>query len=146
MTEKILNIITIVMFAITVVILGLFMFGGEVPNQLYPTPVYTASMLNWAYLLFGIAIILAVIFPVVRLATRPKEAMKSFIGLAAVVVLVLIAYAISDGTPMNIVGYSGTDNVPSILKFSDTILFTMYFLFAGAIVAIVGSEIYRKIK
>lgn len=146
MTEKILNIITIVMFAITVVILGLFMFGGEVPNQLYPTPVYTASMLNWAYLLFGIAIILAIIFPVVRLATRPKEAMKSFIGLAAVVVLVLIAYAISDGTPMNIVGYTGTDNIPSTLKFSDTILFTMYFLFAGAIVAIVGSEIYRKIK
>ena len=41
MTEKILKIITIVMFAITLVILGMFMFGGEVPDQLYSTPIHT---------------------------------------------------------------------------------------------------------
>lgn len=146
MTEKILNIITAVMFIITAVILGLFIFGGELPNPTYTTPVYTATLLNWAYVLFGIAIVAAIAFPVIRLATRPKEAMKSFIGLAAVALLVFIAYAMSDGTPMEIVGYSGTDNVPSMLKFSDTILFTMYFLFFGAIVAIIGSEIYRKVK
>lgn len=146
MNNKILGIVTIAMFVITVVLLGLFMFGGSVPNQLYDTPVYTSSLLNWSYILFGIAIIAAVIFPVVRLATRPKEAMKSFIGLAIVAVLVLIAYALSDGTPMKITGYTGTDNIPSMLKFSDTILFTMYFLFIGAILAIAGSEIYRRIK
>ena len=31
-SKKILNLVTIVMFVITVVLLGLFMFGGEVPN------------------------------------------------------------------------------------------------------------------
>lgn len=144
--NKILGIVTIAMFAITVVVLALFMFGGSVPNQQYDTPVYTASLLNWSYILFGIAIIAALVFPTARLFTRPKQAMKSFIGLAVVAVLILIAYALSDGTPMNIVGYSGPDNVPSMLKFSDTILFTMYFLFAGAIIAIAGSEIYRRIK
>ena len=30
-SKKILNLVTIVMFVITVVLLGLFMFGGEVP-------------------------------------------------------------------------------------------------------------------
>ena len=30
--NKILNIVTIVMFVITVVLLGLFYFGGELPN------------------------------------------------------------------------------------------------------------------
>ena len=83
-SKKILNIVTIVMFLITVVLLGLFMFGGEIPNQQYSTPVYTSTLLNWAYLLFGIAIIAAVIFPIARLFTRPKQAMKSFIGLAFV--------------------------------------------------------------
>ena len=39
-SKKILNLVTIVMFVITVVLLGLFMFGGEVPNQPYTTPVY----------------------------------------------------------------------------------------------------------
>lgn len=145
-SKKILNIVTIAMFVITAVLLGLFMFGGSVPNQQYDTPVYTATFLNWAYVLFGIAIIAALVFPIARLFTRPKQAMKSFIGLAVVAVLILIAYALSDGTPMKIVGYSGTDNVPSVLKFSDTILFTMYFLFGGAFLAIAGSEIYRRIK
>lgn len=145
-SKQILNIVTIAMFVVTAVLLGLFMFGGRVPNQQYDTPVYTATFLNWAYVLFGIAIIAALVFPIARLFTRPKQAMKSFIGLAVVAVIILIAYALSDGTPMKIVGYSGPDNVPSMLKFSDTILFTMYFLFGGAIVAIAGSEIYRKIK
>lgn len=146
MTEKILKIVTIVMFAITLVILGMFIFGGEVPDQLYTTPIYTASLLNWAYILFIIAVIAAVIFPIVRLFTRPKQAMKSFLGLAVLAVIILIAYAMSDGTPLNIVGYTGTDNVPSHLMFSDTILYTMYFLFGGAIVAIIATELLRKVR
>ena len=145
-SKRILNIVTIVMFLITVVLLGLFMFGGDVPNQLYTTPVYTSALLNWAYALFAIAIIAALIFPVARLFTRPKQAMKSFIGLAFVVILVLIAYAMADGTPMKLIGYNGPDNVPSMLILSDTIIYTMYFLFAGAILAILGTEIYRRIR
>ena len=146
MTEKILKIVTIVMFAVTAVILGMFIWGGDVPDQQYTTPVYTASLLNWAYVLFVIAVIAAVIFPIVRLFTRPKQAMKSFIGLAALAVVVLIAYAMADGTPMYIIGYSGTDNVPSRLIFSDTIIYTMYILFGAAIIAIFATELLRKVR
>ena len=146
MTEKILKIVTIVMFAVTAVILGMFIWGGDVPDQQYTTPVYTASLLNWAYVLFVIAVIAAVIFPIVRLFTRPKQAMKSFIGLAALAVVVLIADAMADGTPMNIIGYSGTDNVPSRLIFSDTIIYTMYILFGAAIIAIFATELLRKVR
>ncbi len=145
-SKKILNIVTIVLLVITVVILAMFAFGGNVPNQSYPTPVYTSTLLNWAYILFGLTSIAAIIFPLARLFSRPKQAMKSFIGLAAIAVLVLIAYTLADGTPMKLVGYTGTDNIPSMLIFSDTILYTMYFLFAGAILAILGSEIYRRVK
>ncbi|WP_298615216.1 hypothetical protein [uncultured Odoribacter sp.] len=146
MTEKILKIITIVMFAITLVILGMFMFGGDVPDQIYPTPIYTGALLNWAYVLFVIAIIAAIIFPITRLFTRPKQAMKSFIGLVALAVVILFAYLLADGTPMQIVGYTGPDNVPSRLIFSDTIIYTMYFLFAGAIIAILATELLRKFR
>ena len=130
--NKILNIVTIVMFVITVVLLGLFYFGGELPNSQYVTPVYTEQLLWWSYLLFGVAIVAALVFPIARLFTRPKEAMKSFIALAGIIVLVLIAYSMSDGTIMNIPGYSGSDNVPGTLKFTDTILITTYFLGIGA--------------
>lgn len=146
MTEKILNIVTIAMFGITVVLLGMFLFGGEIPNQSYPTPVYTASLLNWSYLLFIIAAVAALVFPMVRLFTRPKQAMKSFIGLLALIVVVVIAYAMSDGTPMNIIGYDGTDNVPSRLIFSDTILYTMYFLCVGVVIAIAVTEVIRRVR
>ncbi len=145
-SKKILNILTIVMFAITAVLLCLFMFGGEVPNQVYPTPVYTSTLLNWAYVLFGMAIVSAIIFPIIRLFTRPQQAIKSIIGLAVIVIVVLIAYAMADGTPMKLIGYNGPDNVPSMLILSDTIIYTMYFLFAGTVLAIVGTEIYRRVK
>ncbi len=145
-SKKILNIITLVMFIITLVLLGLFIFGGKVPNQVYDTPVYTGALLNWAYILCGIAILSAIIFPIVRLFTRPKQAMKSFIGLAGLIVIVLIAYALADDTPLKLIGYNGPDNVPSRLLMSDTIIYTMYFLFAGAILAIIGTEIYKRVK
>ena len=144
--NKILNIVTIVMFVITVVLLGLFYFGGELPNSQYVTPVYTEQLLWWSYLLFGVAIVAALVFPIARLFTRPKEAMKSFIALAGIIVLVLIAYSMSDGTIMNIPGYSGSDNVPGTLKFTDTILITTSFLGIGAIGAIVVREIIRRAR
>ena len=144
--NKILNIVTIVMFVITVVLLGLFYFGGELPNSQYVTPVYTEQLLWWSYLLFGVAIVAALVFPIARLFTRPKEAMKSFIALAGIIVLVLIAYSMSDGTIMNIPGYSGSDNVPGTLKFTDTILITTYFLGIGAIGANVVTEIIRRVR
>ena len=144
--NKILNIVTIVMFVITVVLLGLFYFGGELPNSQYVTPVYTEQLLWWSYLLFGVAIVAALVFPIARLFTRPKEAMKSFIALAGIIVLVLIAYSMSDGTIMNIPGYSGSDNVPGTLKFTDTILITTYFFGIGAIGAIVVTEIIRRVR
>ena len=145
-SKKILNILLLLMFVITVVVLGLFIFGGELPNQAYPTPVYTSAFLNWAYILCGIAIVAAIAFPIARLFSRPKQALKSLIGLVGVAIVVMVAYSLADGTPMDLKGYNGPDNVPSMLILSDTIIYTMYILFVGAILAILGSEIYRRVK
>ena len=134
------------MFVITVVVLGLFIFGGELPNQAYPTPVYTSAFLNWAYILCGIAIVAAIAFPIARLFSRPKQALKSLIGLVGVAIVVMVAYSLADGTPMDLKGYNGPDNVPSMFILSDTIIYTMYILFVGAVLAILGSEIYRRVK
>lgn len=145
-SKKILNILLLLMFVITVVVLGLFIFGGELPNQAYPTPVYTSAFLNWAYILCGIAIVAAIAFPIARLFSRPKQALKSLIGLVGVAIVVMVAYSLADGTPMDLKGYNGPDNVPSMLILSDTIIYTMYILFVGAVLAILGSEIYRRVK
>lgn len=146
MTNKILNIATIAMLAITVVILGLFIFGGELPNTQYPTPVYTEALINWSAILFVIAAIAALAFPIARLFTRPKEAVKSLVALLGIAVVILLAYSLSDGTVMNIPGYEGPDNVPSRLVFADTILITMYILGIGAVLAILVTEVIRKVR
>ena len=146
MIRKLLNILLIVLLAITFTILGMFIFGGDVPNQLYPTPVYTSLLLNWAFALIIIAAIVALAFPIARLATRPAQALKTLIPIVLFAIIVLIAYFMADGTPMKIVGYSGTDNVPSHLIFTDTVLKTMYILFGLAVLSIFGSELYRKFR
>ncbi len=146
MIEKILNIATIVLFLTTAIILGLFLFGEDIPNTQYKTPVYTGTLLNWVYILCGIAVFTALLFPTIRLFTRPKQAIKSFVGLLGIAAVVLIAYTMADGTPMKITGYTGPDNVPSRLILTDTIIYTMYFLFIAAIIAIVTTEILRRVR
>ena len=144
MVEKLLNVLVAVLIAITVAIGIMFAVGGELPNQLYSTPVYTGTLLNWAYILLGLATVSALLFPLVRLATRPKQALGSLLGLVVLAVVIGVSYSLSDGTPLELVGYNGLDNVPSMLMFSDTIIFTMYFLLGGTVAAILVTEIYRK--
>lgn len=144
--SKILNIVTYVMITVTVVLLGLFYFGGEIPNQAYTTPVYTQELLVWAYILFAISAGAAIIFPLVRFVMNPKDAMKGIIAMAGLVLVILIAYSMSDATLLNLPGYTGSDNTPGKLMFADTILYTMYFLGIGTLVAILVTEIIRKLR
>lgn len=143
---KILKIATIVMIAITVIVLSLFIWGGDLPNELYKTPLYTDALLGWAYILFFVSVVGALIFPIVTILTNPKAAMKGIVGVASLLLIIGVSYALADGTVMNIPGYSGDDNVPSTLIFSDVVLYTMYILGISSILAIIATEIYRKVK
>lgn len=144
--SKILNIVTYVMITVTVVLLGLFYFGGEIPNQAYTTPVYTQELLVWGYILFFLATGAAILFPIIRFIASPKDAMKGIIAMAGLGLVILIAYSLSDATLLDLPGYTGTDNTPGKLMFADTILYTMYFLGIGALVAILATEIIRKLR
>ena len=64
--SKYLNILTTFIVAITVVLLGMLMWGGELPNTQYDTPVYMDQIMWWAYTLLGLGALLAV-FLMVRL-------------------------------------------------------------------------------
>lgn len=143
---KYLNIATIAMFVITGVLMVMYYAGGEVPNQLHPTPVFTNEMIVWAYILLAIAAGSAFLFGILGFIMNIKEAKKSLISLAAIAVCVFISYAMADGTLIDLPGYTGGDNTPSTLIFADTILYSMYFLGVGAIVAIISTEILSKLR
>lgn len=144
--SKYLNILTYVMLGLTVIFVAMFYFGGEVPNAAYTTPVYTDSLIYWAKALFYITVGLSILFPVIQLVTNPKGAIKGLAGLAGLGLIILIAYSLSDGTLLDLPGYTGEDNNVGTLKFADTVLYTMYILGIGTIVSIVVTETLRQLR
>lgn len=144
--SSILNIVLLSLLAITLFFAGLFYFGGYVEGTIYPTPIYTESFLNWAKALLIATASVAIVFEIIFILLRPKNAVRSVISLLGLAVVVFIAYSLGDGTPLNLVGYEGPDNVPSMLIMSDMFLYTMYFLFGIAIVSIAYSEISRLFR
>ena len=116
------------MFAIILIVLCLFFLGGDATGDAVIAgvdpemwqPAQTDALLYLMYALFGIAIaatILGAIFQFgAALKDNPANAIKSLLGLVLLVVVLVVAWSMGDGTPMQIQGYSGTDNVPFWLK------------------------------
>ena len=144
--SKYLNILTIAIYAVTLVLLGMLGWGGMLPNTQYDTPVYMDQIMWWTYALCIAAVVVMVVFAIFQLFSSPKQAVKALLGAVGFIIIVLIAYSLSDGTIMNIPGYSGTENTPEMLKFTDTILFIMYIASIAAVGSIIVTEIIRKVR
>ena len=144
--SKLLSIVLYAILAVTLVLVGLFFFGGEVEGATYHTPIYTETFLNWGIALVIGAAVITILFEVVRLVINPKNAARSLVSIALIALVVFIAYSLSDATILNLPGYNGSDNVPSMLVLSDTFLYTMYFLFGGAFLAIIYTEVSRMFR
>ncbi len=144
--SKYLNILTYVMIGLTAVFVAMFYLGGEVPNQAYPTPVYTDVVLQWAKVLFFATTGLSLLFPIIQLVTNPKGAVKGLAGLVVLGLIILISYSLSDGTLLDLPGSTIEDNNPATLRFADTVLYTMYILGVGAVFTIVVTEVLRRLR
>lgn len=51
--------------------------------------------MKWAYVLLGITAIVALIFPIINMVLNPKKALKSIISVAALALLIFVAYSFS---------------------------------------------------
>lgn len=60
-------------------------------------------------------------------------------------ILLVIAYSIGDGTPLNILGYEGPDNVTARLKMTDMWIYTIYILMALSVAAMLLSPLIKRI-
>jgi hypothetical protein len=141
--SKYLNIVLFILLGVSLIFLGLFYFGGEVENAARTTPVFTQSFLNWGKMLLAGAAAISIIFEIAHLVLNPRNAVRTLISIGLLGVIVLIAYSMGDGTPLQLVGYKGSDNVPSMLILGDTFLYTTYILFGGVLVSIFVSEVSR---
>lgn len=113
---------------------------------LYFTGSVEVDLMLWCmYAFLGIAVLIAILMPVVNLIQNPKAAAGSLLGLAIVAVVIIIAYSLSSEMPIpNSAG--GFFEDPTVLKISDTGLYATYAAFVAAIATIFGGEIIRLFK
>jgi hypothetical protein len=108
----------------------------------------TDYALIWAYILFILTAIAAVVFPLFTVVTNVKALVRTLAIFAGAAVLILLSYFVfASDTPIEILGYAGTDNRdPVTLKWVGTGLFSTYILFGMAILSILYSEIASMFK
>jgi hypothetical protein len=103
-------------------------------------------LLYWTYLLCFFAVVFAIGFPAVQMIANPKSGLKALISLGVIGLLMFAAYQLGDGTIMEIAGYNGPDNIPSRLKLTDMIMFSLYGMTVIAVIALLYSEISKLFK
>jgi hypothetical protein len=144
--SNILNYVLYALLAVTVVFTIMYFSGGDVPGEAYATPVYTDLILNWAKILVLGTAVFTIVFEIVNVVLNPKNAVRSLISIAVLLVIAFVSYALADGTPLNLGGYEGSDNVPSMLKLAGAFLYGTYVLLGIVVVAILGTELSRIFK
>ena len=147
--RKIVNIVLWVLLGISVVLTVLFYFGKVVPGTEGTTteePVATDAMLTWAYILFGIALLITIVFSLINVIINPSGAKKGLISILFMVVVFALGYLLASDTPLSMPGYEGTENVPNVIKWVGTGLNAAYILAALAFLSILYVEIAKIFK
>ncbi len=108
----------------------------------------TDYALGWAYILLAIAAIAAILFPLVTIVTDVRAILRMLMVVGAAAVLLLVSYFVfASDTPIQILGYTGTDNTnPVALKWIGTGLFSTYIIFGIAILSILYFEVVSIFK
>lgn len=146
--SKIITISLYVLMGVSAVLALVFYGGSDIPGTEgtpMREPVVTDTILTWAFILVGVAIVAALIFPLITMVLNPKNAKKTLIGLGVIVVVVFIAWVFSSDEVLQL-ATDHKDNVPQVLKFAGTQLGTMYTLLGLAILSIFFTEIRSFFK
>jgi amino acid transporter len=140
---------------ISIVVLALFYLGGQAPGEELISadlsqPKFTDIMLYWCYVLLLVTVIVLILFAVFsffkQLKENPKKALGGFIALIGLVAMLVIFYTIGSGKPLNIPGYSGSDNVPPMLKMTDMWLYSSYLMLVLTVASILVSPLLKRKK
>lgn len=136
---KYLSIFLFVVSAVLAVAFYLKPAGKEVEETMVEIVLY------YAYVLFGLAVILAIGLPFISLVDNPKKFKRIFINLAAVVVVFGLGYILASGAPLPKIT---TEIAPTanVLKLTDTGLIVTYLLIAASVLAILSGGIINMVR
>lgn len=152
--NKLPNLSLWILFAISIVVSVLFWVGGSeevvINNNPWDQPFYTDALLDWGYILFGLAILITIIVTVVQFTAsfkaNPKKGLTSIAVVVGFIGVFVISWFLGSSEPINIIGYEGTDNSGFWAQFTDMCVFSMYILSVATLLTIIGTTVYSKIK
>ena len=133
----------------------MFFAGGsegslEVAGDFLNIPKFTDLLLYWIYVLVGLVILVTFGFVLAKLVETckvdPKAGIRSVLVVRAAVGLVALCWFLGSPEKVEILGYEGTDNVGTMARLSDAIMYLVYILTASTVVALVWGVIYTKVK
>lgn len=136
----------IVLMVISVGLIGLSFSEGNI-NAMNDGS-FTEVVINYTIVVFLVAAFGAVIAELIALIllSDTKTIIKKVVALACAAVLILVCWSMADTTPLQILGYEGTQNTPMWLSIADTSIFLFYIFFVVAVVSIIASEVYNALK
>jgi hypothetical protein len=109
MSRKTLNIITIVLFVVSIIV-GIFTFVNAAALKNGESGLLN-PLFYWTALLLIVTVVLALLLPLPSILKNPKMLKKTLFAIVGIVVAFLIVYVLSKGTPaentMNNLGLAG---------------------------------------
>ena len=154
LSYKISYYILYAMFAVILIVIGLFFFGGDaqgdavlmgVDPEMWQ-PAYTDALLFLTYALFAIVSIAAVVSFFHFLVSNPKASMGSLYVLAGSLIVLGITWFMGSPEKLEIVSSGGTDNVGFWAQATDMFLYSLYTLFVVAIICMLLGGIKKKLS
>lgn len=151
---KYIKYISYVLLLLGVGVLAYFLITSALyPEPTTEYPVGTVGnvmgvnvMLIYAYIIFAIALVLAVVFPVINIVSNPRGAMRTLIGLGAMIVIFGASYLLASDAPVPNPAENGFFTNPAMLKLTDVGLYSAYAILAIAILVILWGEIRSAVK
>lgn len=143
--SKITTPILWILFAAAIILTVVTMFGGDVEGATLRTPLYLDSILFYTYGVLILCTALTLILEIINIIANPGKSKKSIFSFILIAVIIALSYSGADGSKLSIPGYEGADNIPSMLKLTDTGLYTFYILGIAAVVLIIGLEIRNSL-
>lgn len=128
--------VQLVLMLCGVAVFAYFLFAGEAA---------VGAMLTWAYIILGLALVSAVVFPLISMFSNPKAAVRTLIGMVVAVAAIFGLYSLAGAEPMLLPNGDVFDNVTT-LKLTDTGLYIAYIVLAASFVAILFGELKSAFK
>jgi hypothetical protein len=97
-----------------------------------------------AYVLFAIALVAAIILPLIKALDEPKHLMKAGVGVGGLLVVFLISWLIADNEVTAM--YTTKDVGEGLSQLVGGVLTMMYLLMGIAFAAIIYTEINKTLK